>query len=579
MISFVILADLFLIIIFESYKGVLRRGHYQELHSVIRQMILLELASGLYLFTVSDGHSFSRTVLYLMGVFYVFLSYGTRIAWKKHLIHKMAEGGEHSLYIVTNYDQAAKVIQNVKEHNYNRYNINGLIIVDKNAVGRKISGIPVVAELENAASYICQQWVDEVFVNIDESYSYPDELIQELLEMGMVVHVNLAKVKSTSGQKQFVETVGGYTVLTTTMNYATDRQAFAKRALDILGGLVGCFLTGIIFIFVAPAIYISSPGPIFFSQTRIGQNGKPFKMYKFRSMYMDAEERKAELMAQNKMSDGRMFKLDFDPRVIGNKILPDGSRKTGIGEFIRKTSLDEFPQFWNVLNGTMSLVGTRPILQDELLKYELHHRARIAIKPGITGMWQVSGRSDITDFEEVVRLDTEFEKMGYDYDFEAAYYKKADKIVTISQACVDSFARVYPELRNKVVVLENISSANDIFEKAKEVPETDAFFNFEGRRIVSVGRLSEQKNFQLAVQAAQKLKSYGVNFIWYIFLSEKKWILYVTQRCCLLPNNGNQCLLQEVSRGTMSFVICQIPSWKCTKMPFNMEKNIICRYT
>ena len=337
MISFVILADLFLIIIFESYKGVLRRGHYQELHSVIRQMILLELASGLYLFTVSDGHNFSRTVLYLMGVFYVFLSYGTRIAWKKHLIHKMAEGGEHSLYIVTNYDQAAKVIQNVKEHNYNRYNINGLIIVDKNVVGRKISGIPVVAELENAASYICQQWVDEVFVNIDESYSYPDELIQELLEMGMVVHVNLAKVKSTSGQKQFVETVGGYTVLTTTMNYATDRQAFAKRALDILGGLVGCFLTGIIFLFVAPAIYISSPGPIFFSQTRIGQNGKPFKMYKFRSMYMDAEERKAELMAQNKMSDGRMFKLDFDPRVIGNKILPDGSRKTGIGEFIRKT--------------------------------------------------------------------------------------------------------------------------------------------------------------------------------------------------------------------------------------------------
>ena len=395
MISFVILADLFLIIIFESYKGVLRRGHYQELHSVIRQMILLELASGLYLFTVSDGHSFSRTVLYLMGVFYVFLSYGTRIAWKKHLIHKMAEGGEHSLYIVTNYDQAAKVIRNVKEHNYNRYNINGLIIVDKNAVGRKISGIPVVAELENAASYICQQWVDEVFVNIDESYSYPDELIQELLEMGMVVHVNLAKVKSTSGQKQYVETVGGYTVLTTTMNYATDRQAFAKRALDILGGLVGCFLTGIIFIFVAPAIYISSPGPIFFSQTRIGQNGKPFKMYKFRSMYMDAEERKAELMAQNKMS-GLMFKMDDDPRV------------TPIGRFMRKTSIDEFPQFINIFKGDMSLVGTRPPTVDEYNQYDQHHKSRLAMKPGLTGMWQVSGRSEITDFEEVVRLDNEY---------------------------------------------------------------------------------------------------------------------------------------------------------------------------
>ena len=373
---FVILVDLFLIILFESYKGVLRRGRYQELRSVIRQMILIELASGLYLFTVSGGHTFSRIILYLMGIFYVLLSYCTRIIWKKRLLHKMAEGGEHSLYIVTNYDLASKVIQNVKEHNYNRYNINGLILIDKDMTGKEIAGVPVVADLNNASSFICQQWVDEVFVNVDETYPYPQELIEELLEMGM--------------------------------NYATDRQALAKRVLDILGGLVGCFLTGIIFIFIAPAIYISSPGPIFFSQTRIGKNGKPFKMYKFRSMYMDAEERKAELMAQNKMSDGRMFKLDFDPRVIGNKILPDGTRKTGIGEFIRKTSLDEFPQFWNVLNGTMSLVGTRPILQDELRQYELHHRARIAIKPGITGMWQVSGRSDITDFEEVVRLDTEY---------------------------------------------------------------------------------------------------------------------------------------------------------------------------
>ena len=370
---FVILVDLFLIILFESYKGVLRRGRYQELRSVIRQMILIELASGLYLFTVSGGHAFSRIILYLMGIFYVLLSYCTRIIWKKRLLHKMAEGGEHSLYIVTNYDLASKVIQNVKEHNYNRYNINGLILIDKDMTGKEIAGVPVVADLNNASSFICQQWVDEVFVNVDETYPYPQELIEELLEMGMPVHVNLAKVRSTPGQKQFVEAIGGYTVLTTTMNYATDRQALAKRVLDILGGLVGCFLTGIIFIFIAPAIYISSPGPIFFSQTRIGKNGKPFKMYKFRSMYMDAEERKAELMAQNKMSDGRMFKLDFDPRVIGNKILPDGTRKTGIGEFIRKTSLDEFPQFWNVLNGTMSLVGTRPILQDELRQYELHH--------------------------------------------------------------------------------------------------------------------------------------------------------------------------------------------------------------
>lgn len=273
---------------------------------------------------------------------------------------------------------------------------------------KEIAGVPVVAASSDAAAFICQHWVDEVLINVAEEHTYPQKLYEELLEMGIVVHVNLSRIQKTSGQKQFVEKIGNYTVITTSMNYATDRQALVKRLIDIAGGLVGCILTGIIFIFVGPAIYISSPGPIFFSQTRIGQNGKPFKMYKFRSMYMDAEARKAELMSQNKMSDGRMFKLDFDPRVIGNKIFPDGRKKTGIGEFIRKTSLDEFPQFWNVLNGSMSLVGTRPIFPDELEQYELHHRARIAIKPGITGMWQVSGRSDITDFEEIVRLDTEY---------------------------------------------------------------------------------------------------------------------------------------------------------------------------
>ena len=119
-------------------------------------------------------------------------------------------------------------------------------------------------------------------------------------------------------------------------------------------------------------------------------------------------QRKAELMKQNKLGDGKMFKMDFDPRVIGNRVLPDGTHKTGIGEFIRKTSIDEFPQFFNVLKGDMSIVGTRPPLPGEVSLYELHHRARLAIKPGITGLWQVSGRSDITDFEEVVDLDKQY---------------------------------------------------------------------------------------------------------------------------------------------------------------------------
>ena len=131
-------------------------------------------------------------------------------------------------------------------------------------------------------------------------------------------------------------------------------------------------------------------------------------MYKFRSMYPDAEARKAELMKQNRIQDGLMFKMEADPRIIGCKILPDGTVKKGLGNFMRDYSLDEFPQFYNVLKGDLSLVGTRPPTVDEWEKYNYHHRARLSVKPGITGLWQVSGRSKITDFEEVVELDKKY---------------------------------------------------------------------------------------------------------------------------------------------------------------------------
>ena len=131
-------------------------------------------------------------------------------------------------------------------------------------------------------------------------------------------------------------------------------------------------------------------------------------MYKFRSMCMDAEEKKKELEKENRVQDGMMFKVKYDPRIIGCKKLSDGRVKKGIGNFIRDWSLDEFPQFFNILMGDMSLVGTRPPTVDEWEKYDLHHRARLAIKPGLTGLWQVSGRSEIIDFEEVVKLDAKY---------------------------------------------------------------------------------------------------------------------------------------------------------------------------
>ena len=230
-------------------------------------------------------------------------------------------------------------------------------------------------------------------------------LISQCREMAVPVHVHLPI--AGMGGKSFIEKVGGYNVLTMAANSASPGQLVLKRLLDILGGIVGSIAALILIAVIGPKIKKESPGPILFKQIRIGKNGKKFKFYKIRSMYMDAEDRKIELMSQNRVSDGMMFKLDFDPRIIGNKIV-DGKQVTGIGEKIRSSSLDEFPQFFNVLKGDMSLVGTRPPTEDEWEKYQYHHRARLATKPGLTGMWQVSGRSQITDFEEVVKLDTEY---------------------------------------------------------------------------------------------------------------------------------------------------------------------------
>ena len=405
---FIEVADLIVLFIMGTLKNVLKRESYKDFVVTVQHGVALGALLLLYLFMLQEGHLYSRLALILNIIIYIALTFIVREIWKAVLKRKMVEGENRSLLLVVTADVASSVIKSIKENNYARYKIAGAVVIDHDMTGLNIDGVKVVANMQNAADYVCKEWIDEVLIVTSDAMPYPRELIDQFMETGVTVHLNLAKVQNVPGKKQFVEKVGNYTVLTTSINYASTRDLMLKRLMDIVGGLVGCLITGILFIFVAPAIYIASPGPIFFAQERVGKNGKRFKMYKFRSMYMDAEERRAELMKDNKLGDEKMFKLDFDPRVIGNKILPDGTHKTGIGNFIRRTSIDEFPQFFNVLKGDMSIIGTRPPLSSEMNFYELHHRARLAIKPGITGMWQVSGRSDITDFEEVVRLDKEY---------------------------------------------------------------------------------------------------------------------------------------------------------------------------
>lgn len=168
-----------------------------------------------------------------------------------------------------------------------------------------------------------------------------------------------------------------------------------KRFFDIVLSAVALVLLLPLFVVVAILIKATSPGPIFFVQIRVGKYGRTFSFYKFRSMYVDAEKRKAELMAQNQSADGVIFKMKKDPRI------------TPIGRFIRKTSIDELPQFLNVLFGDMSLVGPRPPVPSEVSQYTLEDRKRLMVRPGLTCLWQVSGRSDIP-FKKQVSLDKEY---------------------------------------------------------------------------------------------------------------------------------------------------------------------------
>lgn len=403
----ILLADICSAFFMEPYHGIMRRGYFMEFKNTLKHVFFVAVIEVMYLFLSQNGEQFSRLSFLCFIIAAVVFVYAERIVWKNYLVrHKRLFYEKVRLLLVTTRAEAEDTLERVRVNSFNEFEIIGIAYADSTAgEDEKIRDIPVVCGVADIPDYIQTRWVDSVLFAVGQQDLIKEDLVNTCINMGVTVHYRLEQMEEWSGNK-YLNRMGGYVVLTSSLRIASARQVLMKRLLDIAGGVVGLIITGIITIFLAPAIFIASPGPVFFSQVRVGKNGKRFKIYKFRSMYMDAEERKKELMAKNEMQ-GFMFKMDADPRIIGSG--PDGTRR-GLGWFIRKTSLDEFPQFLNVLKGDMSLVGTRPPTEDEWNQYSYYHRARLATKPGLTGMWQVSGRSDITDFEEVVKLDMEYIK-------------------------------------------------------------------------------------------------------------------------------------------------------------------------
>lgn len=394
--------------VFSTFHNVLKRDNLVEFQYTVLQILLVFTGMSLYLFVVHDGGSVSRLSILYMSLIYIILGYGMRVLWKMHLQKTNKGTRGKSLVIVTVRSHLYEVIEGLVEKNYERFHFAGIALLDGDNVGGKIHGIDIVADRNTIITYLKSHWVDEVFFDLPYQVDIPSDIVDQVVEMGITVHTKLSRLSKKEKSIKDVERIGEYVVLTTSLSEASPVAAFVKRCIDIVGGLVGCLITVVLMLIFGPLIYISSPGPIFFKQKRIGYNGRVFEMYKFRSMYMDAEERKKQLLSQNKYDDGLMFKLEYDPRIIGCYRDESGRVHKGIGNIIRDWSIDEFPQFFNVLKGDMSLVGTRPPTLDEWQKYKPEYRVRMATKPGITGLWQVSGRSSIKDFCQVVALDKRY---------------------------------------------------------------------------------------------------------------------------------------------------------------------------
>lgn len=392
---------------FSQDDNIVARPVSQEIRLSIKfNVLLLVLYAAVMLMTKADMGD-SRYFVLIVPALNLFMLPLAHTALKRFLIHsKRTSSMETFVGIITTAARAERMIVELNRDWSRRISGVALVEAPESMIGTEVAGVPVTSNFDNFMDWLRRAALDEIYVElpIDSSESFIP-FLKEMESMGLTVHFHLPLLDrieetccDTTSAARMTRSLGrcagGNYVTMTTIGLSL-RDQVLKRTIDIVGALIGCVISIPIIAVVAIPLKLESPGPLFFRQKRVGLNGRVFYIHKLRSMYVDAEERKKELLAQNEMT-GLMFKMKDDPRV------------TRVGKFIRRTSIDELPQFFDVLRGDMSLVGTRPPTLDEYCQYESHHKRRLSMKPGITGLWQARGRSNIEDFEEVVRLDVQY---------------------------------------------------------------------------------------------------------------------------------------------------------------------------
>lgn len=394
---------------FDQTENIIRRSWLGELKIVVLFNVIMLAAFTALLVLTKATMSDSRYLVLGIVICNVVLMFLLHQLLKRYLNQSEAVKRLATLVgVVTTTDRAEALLKELNK-DWTK-TVRGMALLDAgpDKVGTEYNGVPVKVAGIEFLDWVRRDSLDEIYINVpyDSSMSLLPYLA-ELESMGVTIHFNVPLLEKlherTNSEKatwypnpvESVEEYGNVSMITLKATKRSFGDMVLKRCMDIVGGLIGLIISLPIIGITAIPLKLESQGPLLFKQKRVGLNGRVFYIYKLRSMYMDAEERKKDLMAKNEMN-GLMFKITDDPRI------------TKVGKFIRKTSIDELPQFFNVLKGDMSLVGTRPPTLDEYNRYESHHKRRLSMKPGITGMWQVSGRSNIEDFEDVVKLDVTY---------------------------------------------------------------------------------------------------------------------------------------------------------------------------
>lgn len=388
-----------LILFLNLQQGALSGYRYKSLRSILRSTAIACLIAGvisstvLYLTKTAD---YSRLLFgNFLGLVYLFLLL-EKFTLKKLYDRYLRQGGQSIRIALIGFG--------------NRFSGIGSELADlpQRGLAPVLRVDPRRMPLAEIITLVRSSVIDEIYISYPRGADYHlqiDDLLTKLEKLGLPIRValNFDDLQDFYSQHACVM-ASQKGVMLAPYNLDPD-QIVIKRMIDLVGSIVGLAILTVLFPFLYIAIRMDSPGPVLFAQARVGKGGREFKLYKLRSMFIDAEDRKQDLLKYN-LHQGPLFKMNDDPRI------------TRVGRFIRKYSLDELPQFWNVLIGDMSLVGTRPPTLDEVVDYEDHHFRRISIRPGITGIWQVSGRNSIHNFEDILAMDTRYiREWGVALDF------------------------------------------------------------------------------------------------------------------------------------------------------------------